>query len=573
VTAPLSLIVNVSPVQRGLPARSTTPNVAVVYATAGGRLGFFDGRPMTFKEQLISAYKLRYDVDMSDHRRRGHMVTTPLPSRGDYYFFICTVDVGFRVHSPLEVVRRNITDPLHIVYSHLADRFRTITRQYEIEQSEDAENAIIDNFRNETRLPEGITIFRVSPRLLPDEKASRYLHRKQDAERRLLLNRAEHFVALEEAEHRGQLESMDKDLQLQLARRELEELHAHEMDALEVIRLHLARKPGDTEKAMAMLAEHRKALLEHQDLYNERSTTLFKLMVREGLIQAADVEPLLARTMSQIGIVPPPAPVTQAEVAADWDEAPVLSTTVGDAAEEPVAEDAEIVGEEPSRQHWTPGEGVQPIYLLIDESAEASAELGLLDAGVSALLRSLRRADKIADAIRLAVLGYADHLTVRMPLSKVSAVIAAPHLHGGGEASYAAMFETLAERIDQDLTTLEAETSEIRRPVVFLLSASSAGDNWSNPRRRLIDESLHPHAPSIVACGIGGAPPDLIAEIATDPGHGFVPVPGADTGEAIQYYWQSVARDILELGQDVLDGRDESEIVVPEGFRLAGEAA
>jgi uncharacterized protein YegL len=564
------LILSVSSVQRGAPVRATTPNVAVVYATAGGRLGYFDGRPLTWREQLTSSYKLRYDVDTSDHRRRGHMVSTPLPSRGDYYFFIATVDIGFRVHDPKEVVRRNVTDPLHVVYGHLADRFRPITRLFEIEDSEHAENAIMDNLRGETVLPEGITIFHVAPRLLPDEKASNYLQQKQDAERRLLMNRAEHHVALEEAEHRGQLASMDREFELQQMKRELEELEGHNLDAVEIIRLHLARNPGDTEKAMELLAEHRQALLRHQDLYNERSTALFKMMVDKGLIQAADVEPLLAQTMSQIGIVPPPAPIeVEAEIAATWSEPSVIQPPAGAQEEEP-AEEAEFV-EESGRRRWTPGAGIRPVYILIDESAEAMPQLDALDAGVSALLRTLKRTSEIAAVIRLAVLGYADHLTVRLPLSKVDDSTAVPHLRPGGPASYAAMFHTLAARIDQDLEALEEETAEIRQPIVFLLSASPAGDNWTNPLRRLVDIHLHAHPPTIVACGIGGAPPDLIARIATEPQHGFVPTADLDTTDAIVHYWQFVVRDVLDLGRDVLAGRDDAAILPPEGFRIAAE--
>jgi uncharacterized protein YegL len=573
VTAPLSLILNVSPVQRGMPSRATTPNVAVVYATKSGRLGYFDGRPMTWREQLTTSYHTRYDVDTSDHRRRGHMVSTPLPSRGDYYFFIATVDVGFRVHDPKEVVRRHVADPLHVVYGHLADRFRPITRLFDIEDSEHAENAIVDNFRGDTTLPEGITIFHVSPRLLPDEKASRYLQQKQDAERRLLMNRAEHEVALEEAEHRGQLASMDKDFQLQQMRQELAELEGRQLDAVDIIRLHLARNPHDTEKAMELLAEHRRELLKHQDLYNERSTALFKMMVDKGLIQAADVEPLLPKTMSQIGIVPPPPPIeAQADVPAGWSEPPVIQPPTG--ATEQTTEDAEIVDDdEPRRPQWTPGAGVRPVYVVIDESYEAAPQLDALDAGVSALLRTLKQADDIARVIRLSVLGYADHLTVRLPLTKVTDATAVPHLRGGGPASYAAMFDTLADRIDQDIEALEQETVEIRQPIVFLLSASTASDNWVNALRRLVDIHLHAHPPSIVACGIGSAEPDLIARIATEPGQGFVPVPGFDTTDAIMRYWQFVVSDILDLGRDVLNGREESAILPPEGFRVAADGA
>jgi hypothetical protein len=74
-----------------------------------------------------------------------------------------------------------------------------------------------------------------------------------------------------------------------------------------------------------------------------------------------------------------------------------------------------------------------------------------------------------------------------------------------------------------------------------------------------------------VACGIGSAEPDLIARIATEPGQGFVPAPGTDATDAIMRFWQFVVRDILDLGRDVLNGREEAAILPPEGFRVAAD--
>ena len=121
MTSPLNLILSETPVQRGLlgPAKTTRPNVAVVYSTGAGQVVYFGGRPLTRSEQLFSQYRFRFDVDMSDHRRRVELRSTPLPSRGDHYFFIATVDVAFRVHDPEEIVRRDIRDPLPIVYGYL----------------------------------------------------------------------------------------------------------------------------------------------------------------------------------------------------------------------------------------------------------------------------------------------------------------------------------------------------------------------------------------------------------------------------------------------------------------------
>jgi uncharacterized protein YegL len=362
---------------------------------------------------------------------------------------------------------------------------------------------------------------------------------------------------------------MERNLRLEQMQRELKELDGHNLDAVDIIRLHLARNPGDTEKAMELLAEHRKQLLRHQDLYNERTTTLFKMMVDKGLIQAADVEPLLERTLGQIGIVPPPGPIeVAAEVPPTWSEPSVLQAPA--AAQEPV-EDAEVI-EDPEHPRWTPGAGIRPVYLVVDESEDAAGQLDALDAGVFAILGTLKAAPDIAGVLRVAVLGYSDRLTIRLPLAKVDDATMVPQLHAGGPADYAAMFTALASRIDEDLETLEQEMTEIRQPIVFLLSAGHGGDDWREPLRRLVDIHLHQHPPAIVAVGIGETPPEAIAEIATEPRYGFVPAPGTDPTEAIVQYWQSVKQDVIVLGREVLDGREDASIPAPEGFRLASEA-
>ena len=564
MTVPLRLIKEVSSVQRGLPARRTTPNMAVVYATAGGQLGSFgDWRPMTYREQLTSRYRTRYDVDMSDHRRRAYMVSTPLPSKGDYYFFVADVEVGFRVHDPREIVRRNITDATKVVYTHLANEFRRITRKYDIEDSELAESEIVARFDVDDILTDGITIFYVAPRLLPDEKASRYLQEKKEAERQVLTNLAQHKVALQEARQRGDLERLGRDFEREQVAVEMQAMEGRRLDAYEIVRRHLARHPDDTGRAMELIIEHRRAWLEHQDLYNKRTTELFESMVDNNLVQAADVQALLPQMLSQVGIVPPPVPV-EATVGADWVEPSVLASDAN-------TEDAEII-DEPGTRHWQPSDGVQPVYVLVDESQEALPDLFFLDAGLPRLLGGIASDGEVAPAIRLAVLGYADRLAVRLPMTKVTARTDVPHLDGGGAASYAAMFETLGERIDQDLAALEEESARVHDPVVFLLSASPPGDNWVKPRQRLVNPDLHRHTPTIVAFGVGGATSDLIAGIATGSGNAFMAVPGTDVATAIEHFWEFVVRDTLSLGRRLIDDRALPDMPPPDSFRVAGEA-
>src|SRR6516225_134540 len=123
MTGTLPLILSQEPVTRGLMARmkESRPNLAVVYADAFGHIAYFGGRPLKWSEQFASRYRVRYEVDLSDHRRTARLDSSPLPSRGDAYFFHSMVDVGFRVTDPAAVVRRNVTDGLTVVYNYLID--------------------------------------------------------------------------------------------------------------------------------------------------------------------------------------------------------------------------------------------------------------------------------------------------------------------------------------------------------------------------------------------------------------------------------------------------------------------
>jgi uncharacterized protein YegL len=209
---------------------------------------------------------------------------------------------------------------------------------------------------------------------------------------------------------------------------------------------------------------------------------------------------------------------------------------------------------------------VQPVYVLVDESEDAVQHLYHLDAGLIRMLAAIAAEDDIAPGIRLAVLGYADHLTVRLPLTAVTAQTEPPHLVGGGAAGYAAMFETLGERIDQDIAALDGEPATVRTPAVYLLSASPASDNWAKPRQRLVNPHLHPHTPTIVAFGIGDATSDLVAGIATERGNAFMAVTGTDPAVAIDHFCEYVTMAILSLGRRLIDKRALPDLPPPEGF-------
>ncbi|MET0414910.1 MAG: hypothetical protein ABW022_02670 [Actinoplanes sp.] len=517
----MDLITAVSRVVPGMPARGRAPNTGVVYATASGQLGFFpDWRPMSYLEQIRTRYRRRYDVDMSHHRRETLMEGTPLPSRGDYSFFVADVEVGFRVHDPEEVVRRNVTDASRVVYSHLTDEFRRITRKYDVEDAELAESEIVSRFDIDDILPDGLTIFYVAPRLRPDENTSRHLRKKRAVERQGQVGRVKHRARLEAARQRGEIDRLNREFEREMAELELHRMSDRPLDAYEIIRLHLARHPEDTEGALELIIRHRKAWMEHQEQYNRRTAELFQAMVDSNLVQAADMERLLPQMLGQLGVVPPPVPV-EATTGWEWTEPPVFAT-----------------GEMPDLV-TAPEPSVQPVYLVLDESAEAEPILPFLNDQLPEMLAGLAE----APAIRLAVLGYARHLTVRMPLSVVPAHHRVPRLTAGEPAAYAVLFAALGDHIDADLAALDGSASD---PLVYVLCASNPEDNWTAARHRLADPDLHPRPPEIIAFGVGDVPAELVAGIATDSSNAFRTAPGTHPSTAVAHFAEFVVRDVFE---------------------------
>ncbi|EWM68057.1 MULTISPECIES: hypothetical protein [Micromonospora] len=574
MTTPLPLILEVSPVARGpfTVTRATTPSRAVVYATGGGEVTSFDGKPMRWSQQALSPYRTRYDVDTGDHRRRAELRSTPLPSRGDVHFFVATVDVAFRVHDPCEIVRRNVTDAMPIVYGAIVDRFVPITRSFGIEQSAQAEDALRQHFGSGWVLPEGITIFALSPRLLPDEAASRYLREKVEASRTVELNRVRHDVHVQQAMHQGQLEQMQQHHRIQAARTELTELGDRPLDPAELIRLHLARNPQDTMAAMQLLAAHEQAMLQRQDLHNQQTTELFRFLVEKDLILAADVEPMLAHTMRRLGATDV-RPLGLPAAPAGWTQPPVLDPAGHAPADGRDKPPAVILEQDPKSRVWTPAAGVQPVYVMVDESADVAPWIGDLSNGLHTLHDALVQAADVSPAIRLAVLGFADEVASRLRMDVVTAGSQSPWLTPRGPANYANAFETLLDSIGHDIETLKAQQPNVRRPIVFFLSGSAPrdGESWTSPYRRLVDRASHRYAPNVVACGIGAAPPALIATIATEPAFGFVMVPDSDVHAAIAQYWRALAVSVIDSGRALIDGSGELTISPPVGFRIASE--
>jgi uncharacterized protein YegL len=259
--------------------------------------------------------------------------------------------------------------------------------------------------------------------------------------------------------------------------------------------------------------------------------------------------------------------------AASWHQAPVLPGPGVPRQDQASGKPKPVVLEQtPGTQEWTPAAGVQPVYILVDESSGAAPCLEEAAEGLRLLLDNLRR----APAIRLSVLGFADQVTARMPMGAVDAHTQSPWLTTRGRTSFASTFEALHSRITPDVEGLKQQQLPVRRPLVFLLAASAPADEgvWQTPYDRLMDSATHRYAPKVVACGVGDTPEKLVAAIATQPEFGYVALPGSDMRTAVEQYWQTLIRSLVAYNRSLVDGEvAELGFDLPPGFKIAGGAS
>jgi tetratricopeptide (TPR) repeat protein len=274
------LILSIDPLPRIRRAakRPIRPHVAVIYASADGNL-VADG-PLTWSRRFLSIYRTRYEVDMSD---QYHDFDIALPARGDFRSFEASVNVGFRVIDPTEVVRRNLDDGLALVSRYSVDSLREIARRFSSTEIEEAEDALNSAFREPLTLADGITIFRCRVRLTPDSSTREQRQRELEAVR----------------SHESWA-----DRQMLLA-----SFGERQVSGRDLLQLHLAAYPEDTEGAFQMWLKLAATEIEH----DKSLLGLLQLLLDQKLLEPADIEFLRSQAVAQVRNLAVPSDTNRGE--------------------------------------------------------------------------------------------------------------------------------------------------------------------------------------------------------------------------------------------------------------------
>ncbi|MFB7915273.1 hypothetical protein [Streptomyces sp. NPDC056061] len=612
------LILNNRPITRGeldsLP--NLPPNFAVVYSLEGGGWEVETPKHRTMTQRLLGRNKLCYVVDLGDHRRTAKLTRTRLTCKDQAHRFEATIDVGFRVHDPVAVVRSNLPDVLSAVYPQLISKFRPIAAQFAIEEAFEAQTRINGSLVLPLPLPEGVTLYYCQVQLEIDEAAREFTRGRTRAGRDSELGRLHHSAAVGNTRHEAVIKDIEQQARIERERRERAALASVRLDFRDLVLEHLVKHPDDTEKAMGVLLAWEEARQTRALDQEQRQVEMVRYMIDKGIVREVDLpglrEGVLGPSTSVFGgmlpsgaSTPGPTPPVAAQVlppvppAAPSDPRPPASPPWGGTradSGQPPSGSAAVAGSRsadpdsgaPAGAGHQPADsvpgssaggpvsgfpaggtaaavGLAPVYVVLDTSPSAAGCVTELRDSLRSLQTLLANSPDVASAVRLSVLTFSDTADVRMPLTQVSWQTGVPDLRAGSGCRYEPVFGRLLELIPLETERLKQQAARVSRPTVFFLAAGTPedGGRWPAVHQQLM---RHQYRPNVVACGIGAADRRTVVRIADHSGFAVAAHPHADLAASAVQFSMLLQNTVLHLGRSAVAGSSELRLDRPQGL-------
>ncbi|WP_269858134.1 vWA domain-containing protein [Streptomyces sp. RPT161] len=567
MTSTLPLILGVEPVPRTQwgPVRARNRNCAVVYATANGELDLAGSVNLTWRDKILGRYLTRYEVSVGDHRRTGRLVSSPLTCSDGSHRFDATLDVGFRVHDPLEIVRRNVTDALPVVYGLLVPQLRAEARKFGIEEAALAEEHLNRLLARGASLPEGITIYHCTVVIEPDQAARDHIAALLAARRQATIARGNHEAQVAAARSEQAVLDVQQEGALGREAQRRAALGNMSVDLEGVLKQHLIMHPEDTATVAELMVRTEADRTSQSDLQAQRWDQMFRFLVEKDLIRSADLPGLGRAIPAGLDALGPRQLAMSTDQAAPAQPAPQSP--------------APVLWGGRAGQHENPSGGAPdaatrqlPVYLLIDTSAAAQPFVDGLNATLRGLLSALNADLAVAEGIRLSVLAFNERSQVLRPLSAAAQSPSPAIPAASGPARYGAAFDGLADLLSSDVDALKASGHRVQRPIALFLSTTGPSDEaaaWGGARDRLAG---HRYAPTVIACCLGGTAPGAARRIADRPELAFEGMPGVPVADQVAGFALLLRNTVLRLGRGLRSGRPDLVVECPAGLLSAAAA-
>ncbi|WP_157756653.1 hypothetical protein [Plantactinospora sp. KBS50] len=292
-----------------------------MYSNAAGEVTDPKTVRFTWRRQASLFAWTRHEIDVADHRRIAKLGGLDLPTARHAHHLEATLNIGFRVTDPAEVVRRNITYGASAILNYVTDALRATVREFEIDEAHLAEERFNHEHADGIALPEGIRIYHVSAQLAPDLAARQYLADRRDSQRHREIEAERHEQAklatmraneIRRIEHRGELERHKEALSA---------LRGLDLDPYQLLLAHVAENPKDAEGTFDLIMQVWKAGIDRDEARDVRSSELLTYLIEKGVMQAVDIERFRDELTDRIR----EAVSRKRPTPAGWTEPPVLS--------------------------------------------------------------------------------------------------------------------------------------------------------------------------------------------------------------------------------------------------------
>jgi uncharacterized protein YegL len=155
----------------------------------------------------------------------------------------------------------------------------------------------------------------------------------------------------------------------------------------------------------------------------------------------------------------------------------------------------------------------------------------------------------VVDKSRLSIIAFSDTAEVILPLARVTDVADMPGVAEQGMTNYGLAFALLRQTIEFDIKSMKSQGYRVYRPCVFFMSDGEPSDQWEAEYQTLANHSYRPH---IVAFGVDGADPGILAKIATL--RCYVGRDKASAGMALANVMTSIGNTIISSTSKIGDG-------------------
>lgn len=208
-----------------------------------------------------------------------------------------------------------------------------------------------------------------------------------------------------------------------------------------------------------------------------------------------------------------------------------------------------------------------PVYLLLDVSGSMSGTpIQAVEQGVALLWNELLSQPQAVEMVHISVITFGSSAQQVVKLSELTK-FQPPRLSAGGSTAMGDAFRLLAQALDREIVSNQAEQKGDYKPLIFLLTDGSPTDSWETEVRNL-KARAQKKAGTIIALGCGDSVNTGVLRQITE----FVLLMTDVTSDNLRAFFKWVSASVTTASQSAANsGGAEAAVNLPpppSGFQV-----